>query len=131
IDNVPPRRYLVFYDSGLADFQSGVDKWANHQMPLGPDVGWMLVFKSYEYAPAMYPPPGTKPNDFYYLYSEATLMLGGSPFVLAHDIQAASSYKEEIDPWRSLPSGVFIPTVIEVRDGQTSEVEFDVLKWQE
>jgi hypothetical protein len=131
IDNVPPGRYLVFYDSGFADFQTGVEKWANHRIPLGPYAGWAGVFKSYEYRPSAYPPPGTKLNDFYYLYAEATLMLGGSPFVLAHDIRAASSYTDRIETWRPLPPGVFIPTVIEVRDGQTSEVEFDVLKWQE
>jgi hypothetical protein len=131
IDIVPAGRYLVFYDSGLADFQAGVEKWADHRMPLEPYAGWAEVFRSYEYRPSMYPPPATELNDFYYLYSEATLMLGGSPFVLAHDIQAASTYKEEIETWRPLPPGVFIPTVIEVHEGQTSEVEFDVLKWQE
>lgn len=131
IDNVPAGRYLVLYDSGLADFQAGVAQWAEHQMPLEPYAGWVEVFKSYEYRPSMYPPPGTKLNDFYYLYSEATLMLGGSPFVLAHDMRAGSSYVGEIETWRPLPAGVFIPTVIEVQAGQTSEVEFDVLKWQE
>jgi hypothetical protein len=132
IEHAPSGRYFVFYDSGLADFQTGVAKWVNHKMPLGPYTGWVEAFDTFhEQGPFMYPPPGTKMNEFYNLYSEATLMLGGSPFVLAHDIRAASSYTDQIEPWKPLPPGVFVPTVIEVRDGQTSEVEFDVLKWQE
>jgi hypothetical protein len=53
-------------------------------------------------------------------------MISGSPFVVAHDMRAASAYQKMTEPGNILPHGVFVPTVIEVAAGRTSQVEFDV-----
>jgi len=89
--DVPDGVYLVFYDSGLGDFDATMEKWAGKTLRIG-DTEWLLNSFLQEENPQMH------------LFSElANLMamqgmqktqqymvlhfiVGESPFILAHDV---------------------------------------------
>ena len=125
-ENVPVGRYLVFYDSGSADFNAGIQDWAGKRMNLGDYFLEETFWLKNPNGLILYVPKNTNRNYFYHDYTELTLMVSGSPFVVAHDMRAASAYQKETWPWLILPRGVFVPTVIEVAAGRTSQVDFDV-----
>ncbi len=125
---IPVGEYLVFYDSGLGGFNKAVATWAGKRIELG-DYLWLAEheFFAQDYEFHIYYPAGEEINSFYYSHTGLTLMVSGSPFFVAHDMKTASAYEGEIYPWEAIPDGVFIPTMIKVAEGYTSEVEFKVL----
>lgn len=85
--------YLLFYDSGKADFEAAVEKWAGQTLKLG-DQDWVAhefmgskddtleiqVFNE------MIPLIMTKNEDALKTYIMLHLIYSDSPFILAHDI---------------------------------------------
>ena len=130
IERVPEGQYLLFYESGLADFDAAVARWAGKAFRLG-DYWWLRRQGFFQGNPdgsfTICWPSGEGANDFYRDYFELTLMAGGSPFYVAHDIEVAVSAKYERELLSELPSGVFVPTSVEIVEGFTSQVAFDVL----
>ncbi|MGB2896271.1 MAG: hypothetical protein WBB65_08915 [Anaerolineales bacterium] len=121
LNDVPPGEYYVFYDSGRSDFDDGLERWGGQtfrwddsewQIELfgieADDDGWVLTLM----------PPGYELNDdvdFLLSYFPATLLLGDSPFIVAHDIkQAVDDHVLEL-------------IVVEVTEGLPGTVEFPVL----
>ena len=125
-ESVPTGRYLALYDSGLTDFNVGIQDWAGKRV-VGDssitDVFWSN--SPHDDSRRIYQPKNTDSDSFYWRNFNLTLMISGSPFIVAHDMRAASAYTEK-DMGYILPHGVFVPTVIEVAAGRTSQVEFDV-----
>jgi hypothetical protein len=64
--------------------------------------------------------------DFYILNVDLTLCGSGSPFVVAHDIEAALKYDYKRDGF-TLPPGVFRPVVVKATQGYSSHIEFSAL----
>jgi hypothetical protein len=129
MDGVSPGRYLVLYDSGLEGFEAGLNRWANKTLHLG-DGLWVVTHIFHEEEDGSYRyylPKGATSHEFYLAFDSLTLMFSGSPFIVAHDMRAASAYTGKLEPWDELPAGLFVPVVVQVVNGYTSQVEFDVL----
>lgn len=90
---IPLGNYLLFYDSGLSDFDVAVGKWAGKTLRIS-DRKWLLesfletdkseislhLFKESANLLAMQGMERTQQ------YLMATFMIGNSPFILAHDV---------------------------------------------
>ena len=91
--DVPAGAYYVLYDSGRGDFDAGLERWGGQTLSWddsewqkelfweeAPDDGMaqLLVPRGYELEDDF---------DFLLSYFPATLMLGDSPFIVAHDIE--------------------------------------------
>lgn len=123
--DVPPGAYYVLYDSGRSDFDDGLERWGGQtfswddsewQVELfgveESDDGWVLTLM----------PQGYEVDanvDFLLSYFPATLLLGDSPFIIAHDIR------------QSVEEKVLELVVVDVTEGLPSTVEFPVLKFGE
>jgi len=121
--DVPPGAYYVIYDSGRGDFETGLERWGGQTFSWddsdwlieliwveAPDDGMaqLLVPRGYE----------VKDNfDFLLSYFPATLMLGDSPFIVAHDIEQV------------VEDHVLELVVVDVTEELSSIVEFSVLKF--
>jgi hypothetical protein len=121
--DVPPGAYYVLYDSGRGDFNGGLERWGGQTFSWDdsewqkelywveePDDGMaqLLIPRGYEIDDNF---------DFLLSYFPATLMLGDSPFIVAHDIgQAVEDYVLEL-------------VVVDVTEELPSIVEFPVLKF--
>jgi hypothetical protein len=120
INDVQPGKYLILHDSGLVNFEEGYTKWQGQILRIG-DHDWVFnnLFGG--------EPDGSfliclgAVNGFYRFHPALTLAASGSPFSLAHDIDLASAYQGAED---TLPRGVFEPLLVEVKQGQASEVQF-------
>jgi hypothetical protein len=122
--DVPAGAYYVLYDSGRRDFNDGLERWGGEtlswddrelQMELfgveESDEGWVLALtpEGYQFEDNL---------DFLLFYFPATLLLGDSPFVLAHDLEQAVNERElEL-------------VMIDVEDGQSSTADFMVVKFR-
>ena len=124
--DVPAGAYYVLYDSGRSDFDAGLERWGGEtfswdesewQVELfgedeSDDDGWVLTMM----------PQGYELDDdvdFLLLYFPATLLLGDSPFIIAHDIRQAVENK------------VLELVVVEVTEGVAGTIEFPVVKFGE
>lgn len=137
-EKVPNGTYLVFYNSGVddfnreaaeTDFYTEVERWNGQVIKLG-NTSWLLDRKFFNYQGEdfiIFSPAGEKRHRFYYDHVGLTLMAGRSQFIVAHDIEKviSSNYVSEFPP--RVPDRVYVPTMIEVVDGHTSQIGFDVL----
>lgn len=119
IVGVPPGRYYVLYDSGRQDFEAALERWGGETLDWDDsqqqnelfgmdesDEGWALMLTPWDYQAK---------NKLGLRYFQATLLLGDSPFVLAHDVGAA--VEDELLEW----------VVVDVAQGEATEVEFPVV----
>jgi hypothetical protein len=129
LTQVKPGDYLIIYDSGLADFDQGVRRWKDTVIHLG-DLKWLSSNGFFGGEPdGDFLVCGGGINgwaDFYILNVDLTLCGSGSPFVVAHDIEAALEYDAKRDGL-TLPPGVFKPVMVKVEQGYASHVEFSAL----
>ena len=125
LDGVLPGAYYVLYDSGRGDFDDALERWGGQtfswdesewQVELfgveESDEGWVLTLM----------PQGYQVDDdveFLLSYFPATLLLGDSPFIMAHDIRQVVEER------------VLELAVVDVREGGGSSIEFPVLKFRE
>jgi len=89
--DVSPGIYLLFYDSGLSDFDVAVEEWAGKTLRIG-DTEWLLgsflandkpkmpLFSELAHYMVMQGMEKTQQ------YMALHLMVGQSPFILAHDV---------------------------------------------
>ncbi len=123
--DVPPGAYYVLYDSGRGDFDGGLERWGGHTFSWD-DSEWQKEL-FWEEEPddgmaQMLAPRGFELEydvDFLLLYFPATLLLGDSPFIVAHNTgQAVEDHVLEL-------------VVINVTEELPSMVEFPVLKFSD
>ena len=122
ITEVMPGRYLILYDSGLGDFAQRLRLWESKDIQVG-DLEWLMdnLFRdepdrTFIVCRGMY--------DFYYYHFELTLGAGGSPFMVAHDVEMAIAYKES--KRTTLPPAAFRPVVVQTEQGHSSNIEFPI-----
>jgi hypothetical protein len=124
ISGIPTGAYFLLYDSGLNDFDEAMAKWAGQTLHFG-DQDWLSDFlgvdltgDSIDYRT----PEGISlatDVDWLSSYCLLTLLVGESPFIIAHDLQSASHDQE------------LHCAVINVMPGQTSRVDVQVLYFGE
>ena len=120
---VPSGRYYVLYNSGRRDFEAALERWGGETLDWDDrqqqaelygmeesDEGWVLLLMPGGY---------TVENSLGLRYFKATLLLGDSPFVVAHDVGAA------------VEDEVLELVVVDVAEGQMGEVEFPVVAFRE
>jgi hypothetical protein len=120
---VPSGRYYILYDSGRMNFDTALEGWGGKTLDWDDmqqqaelfgmeesDEGWALLLMPGGYMTE---------NSLGLRYFKSTLLLGDSPFVVAHDVGAA--VEEE----------VLELVVVDVVQGQIAEVEFPVVAFQE
>lgn len=118
--DVPPGVYFMLYDSGLSDFDEAMAKWAGKTLHFGNEE-WLSGFLGVDLAHGAieYRTPegiSLSPDvDWLSSYCLLTLLVGESPFVIAHDLQSASHDRE------------LHCAIINVLPGQTVRVEVEVL----
>ncbi len=95
-EDVAPGTYLVVYASGLADFQTGMDRWAGRTLHPG-NWPWLrdqyLALDAGGSANVRLPaslPTATRLD--YAVYGKHTLLFEGSPFILAHEIDRKEEF---------------------------------------
>lgn len=95
-EDVAPGTYLIVYASGLADFQSGMDRWAGRTLHPG-DWPWLrdqyLALGAGGSANVRLPaslPAATRLDRA--VYGKHTLLFEGSPFILAHEIDREEEF---------------------------------------
>ena len=117
VSEVPPGAYFVFYDSGLSDFDAGFERWGGQRIEFGNDEWWDEYLEGEEWVD-IHLPPGmsltAKNYDWAIAYMSVTLLMGKSPFVVAHDIRKAQNYEVDL-------------VIVEVVDGQPIHVEVPVI----
>jgi hypothetical protein len=128
-DSISPDEYFIFYDSGVVDFESGVEKWEGTVFELG-DIRWLYAQELLRFTTVA--PEGAKDPErtLYRHHVEYTLAGWNSPFIVAHNIEKALAFQFRYDPMgigERVPPGAFEPVMVEVVEGYTSIVEFDVL----
>lgn len=132
IKEVPIGKYLIIYNTGSTDFQKGLQIWQGKELKPG-DISWEVEhyyqLYSENYGKVCYlVMPGNHPADFYSYKAEYVFTQCNSYFFLAHDIQAAITYKYVDEDYRKpLPSGIFKPVVVDVAPNKDSFVTFNVL----
>ena len=90
--------YLFLYDSGLSDFDVGMAEWAGKELRIG-DSDWFvsefLGQESSEVSVKMFSEAGnllvTYGSEAWVNYMSLFMMVGDSPFIVAHDVQKALS----------------------------------------
>jgi len=122
--NVPAGVYFLLYDSGLSDFDQAMAKWAGETLHFG-DQGWLSAFLGAELDEDEIEyrmPEGVSlsPNvNWLSSYCLLTLLVGESPFVIAHDVESASHDRE------------LHCAIVEVSPNQTTHVDIEVLYFGE
>jgi hypothetical protein len=92
IDNVPQGTYFVLYDSGLSDFDAAMDRWGGETLHFG-DRAWLSDLLGVDLEnedPAFRIPEGldiSPLDDWLRPYCLLTLLVGNSPFIIAHDLE--------------------------------------------
>lgn len=116
----PPGYYLIIYDSGLSNFEEGIQRWGGKILELG-DVGWLLleyptIGEIEEGHMDIHVPIGAPDRHLPWAvdYSMQVLLMGKSPFIVAHDVKNTFSDRE-LDL-----------IIVEVTKGNTNQVEFQV-----
>ena len=121
---LPPGDYLIIYDSGLSDFEKGMQHLGEQLFKIGSGE-WLFdnyitdyliaqnLLKEDELSKVVLHVPDGAPTNFNPgTYSLLMLLFDNSPFIIAHDIENTFS-NYEIDL-----------IIVEVAEGQTSQVEF-------
>ena len=127
-DDVPPGDYFILYDH--VGFNSGLERWKGKTLKLG-DVEWTMeefyiksdlveeggIVRSQSPLNCEgFDKLNWQGQGFYWL---STLSYDSSPFIVAHDVEAAC-----VDIIMALHNSI---TVVEIVSGQTSEVELQVM----
>jgi hypothetical protein len=113
---VPAGVYLIIYDSGVGDFDSGLQEWGGQTLNLS-SIEWL---SDTYYADAgeectLRLPAGMPLFGFNFAaYVMQALYFCDYPFILAHDFETTFSESE------------FEPIAVEVTEGKTSQIEFPV-----
>jgi hypothetical protein len=123
IENVQPGKYLILYDSGLADFEQSYQKWQDKVLRIG-DWEWAFDNLFSDEPDGSFGICTGSPNAFYHSHPALTLAATGSPFGLAHDVETAAAYRGNS---HDLALGVFLPVTVDVVVGQTSNIQFRIL----
>jgi hypothetical protein len=117
--DVPPGAYIMFYDSGLSDFDAAVKKWAGQALRIG-DTEWLLDSFLEDDNPKI-PLFSESANlmvmegmERFQFYMALHFMLGDSPFILAHDVGKMMKNNE-------------VSIVVAVVGGKNQKVEFPAL----
>jgi hypothetical protein len=125
IYGMPRGEYFFLYDSGLSDFDEAMERWGGQVFGFF-DSEWLNEYFGL-YAPPgewveFHVPEGVSITDTerLFAYCQFSLMLGKSPFVLAHVIG------QEFQDNRVLE-----PVTVDIAEGQTSQVEFQVVYYGE
>ena len=117
-DWVTPGVYFLLYDSGVTDFDAGLQRWGGQTLKLG-NSEWLMdeYFVSDAEGQVSFHIPGGTPLSGFNVaaYALLTLLLDNSPFILAHDIEKTFSDK------------TLKLVVVDVTEGQTSQIEFQVM----
>lgn len=117
--DVPPGEYFILYDSGLSDFDEAMERWGGQTFRWFDDEWLDEYFGLYvegQWA-ELHIPEGVSPgSDRIFAYCQFALLIGDSPFVLAHVLGQA--FQDE---------RILEPVMVEVTEGQTSQVEFQVV----
>jgi len=117
-DGILPGVYFILYDSGVTDFDAGLQRWEGQTLKLG-NSEWLMdeyFVTDAEGNVSLHIPSGTPLLQFNVAaYALLTLLLDDSPFILAHDIEKTFSDK------------ALELVVVDVIEGQTSQVEFQVM----
>lgn len=120
IYDVPAGTYFVLYDSGLSDFDEALTEWGGKTLYFGSQewladfLGVRLSDDGFEYripeGISLSPGAGWLSS-----YCLLTLLVGESPFIIAHDLESASHDRE------------LHCALIDVAPGQTAKVDVQVL----
>ena len=124
IYDVPTGTYFLLYDSGLSDFDEALEEWGGKTLHFG-DQEWLSEFMGVDLSD----------DDFEYRVPEGisfsphagwlssycllTLLVGESPFIIAHDLEQASHERE------------LHCALINVLPGQPARVDLQVLYFGE
>lgn len=118
-DNVPEGIYYVLYDSGMSDFDAALQKWGGRSLHFGnrewlieflgadPDDGWV----SYRLPEGIFPTPH---DGWLSHYCGLTLLIGQSPFIIAHDMDLARDQRQ------------LHCFLVEVKSGANSQIDLSV-----
>ena len=118
--DMPPGTYFLLYDSGLSDFDEALARWGGETLHFG-DQEWLSDFLDVDLSSDGYEyrlPEGISYSPqagWLSSYCLLTLMVGESPFILAHDLESASHDRE------------LHCALIDVAPGQTAKVDVQVL----
>lgn len=118
--DVPAGTYFLLYDSGLSDFDKAMARWGGETLRFG-DQAWLSDFLSVDFSEGEinYRMPegiSLSPDvDWLSSYCLLTLLVGESPFIIAHDLQSVSHDRE------------LHCALINVIPGQTARVDVQVL----
>lgn len=118
-EEVPPGKYFVLYDSGLSDFNVGLNHWTGKTLRLeDPDWLYHYFVDQVDDEILIVIPEGTlRSAEEYVTVQMLRVLVGGrSPFVLAHDIGKLLSGK------------ALDPVTISVSGEQVTHIEFQVHK---
>jgi hypothetical protein len=121
---VPAGTYFLLYDSGLSDFDEAMIDWAGKTLHFG-DREWLSGFLGVDLTEGdieyRMPEGISLSPDVNWLstYCLLTLLVGKSPFVIAHDLESASHDRE------------LHCAVIEVLPEQTAHVDVQALYFGE
>ena len=91
IDDIPPGTYFILYDSGLSYFDKSLARWGGEVLHFGDKV-WLSEFLSVDLEsqdPTFRIPDGievTPHENWLRPYCVLTLLVGDSPFIIAHDL---------------------------------------------
>lgn len=122
--NVPAGLYFLLYDSGLSDFDEAMARWGGTTLHFG-DQEWLIEFLGVDVSQAdidFRMPEGIalSPDvDWLSSYCMLTLLVGESPFIIAHDLESVSHDRE------------LHCALISVSPGQTARVDVQVLYFGE
>jgi hypothetical protein len=115
---MPPGEYLMLYNSGLSDFDAALERWGGTTFRWF-DEDWLDEYFGM-YAGGgwvkFHQPKGVSiPPERLRAYCQFALLIGNSPFVLAHEL--GQSFQDE---------RILEPIAFEVAKEQTSQLEFSV-----
>jgi hypothetical protein len=121
--NVPQGTYFVLYDSGLGDFDAAMDRWGGKTLHFG-DVAWLTDLLGVDLEnedPTFRIPEGidiSPHDDWLRPYCVLTLLVGNSPFIIAHDLDLIQ--KEE-----HLTCEILVVVAEETVDVDIQVIQFD------
>ena len=119
MSGLPAGIYFLLYDSGLSDFDAAFDRWRGETLHLG-NQDWMSQLLGIDLSREwveVHLPEGMHMSvhaEWFTAYCTATLLVGNSPFIVAHDMEAARDKKE------------LHCLQLDITPGQTKEVEIQV-----
>jgi hypothetical protein len=99
LDDVPQGTYFVLYDSGLSDFHQAMERWGGETLNFG-NREWLTEFLGVDpdnEEPSFRIPEGIEispHDDWLRPYCMLTLLVGNSPFIIAHDLDRIQDVEE-------------------------------------